>query len=270
MVDELVARLYDMGAEEEWSRLDARRTEFEVTCRALDEFLPPPPANILDIGSGPGRYAIRLGGRGYRVSLADVSQCSLDLAVARARALDIQFGAVACRSAVDLSSFFSEQFDAVLLMGPLYHLQMEDQRACAVREACRLTRIGGLVFSAFVSRYGIVRYAAKVRPEQLAQSMFLESVLQTGAGETEDTFLRTCYGEDPAAIGRFMEHQGLATIATLGCEGIVADVEDRLSSLPHEEFARWADLNYRLGRRPELVAASSHILHIGRKSAPLG
>jgi hypothetical protein len=35
MTDTDVARLYDANAEDEWSRLDARRTEFAVTCMAL-------------------------------------------------------------------------------------------------------------------------------------------------------------------------------------------------------------------------------------------
>ena len=65
VIDPEVTQFYDVGAEAEWSRLDARRTEFGVTCCALDEFLPPPPANILDVGSGPGRYALRLAQKGY-------------------------------------------------------------------------------------------------------------------------------------------------------------------------------------------------------------
>jgi len=84
VTDGEVAKIYDLGAAEEWGRLDLRRTEFGVTCSVLDEFLPPPPARILDVGSGPGRYAIRLAERGYSMSILDVSQQSLDLAVEKA------------------------------------------------------------------------------------------------------------------------------------------------------------------------------------------
>ena len=75
-----VARLYDAAPERELHRLDERRVEFGVTCRALEEFLPPPPATILDVGSGPGRYAFYLISRGYSVSLVDVSHECLSLA----------------------------------------------------------------------------------------------------------------------------------------------------------------------------------------------
>ena len=72
---------YDRFAEREWERLDRHRMEFAVTCRVLDEQLPPPPGRILDVGGGPGRYALYLTQLGYRVTLIDLSQRSLDLAL---------------------------------------------------------------------------------------------------------------------------------------------------------------------------------------------
>ena len=51
----------------------------------------------------------------------------------------------------------------------------------------------------------------------------------------------------------------------LGCEGVVAEVEDQLNLLPEEDLERWISLNYRLGKRPELHAASAHLLHVGRR-----
>ena len=51
---------YDSDPKDEWSRLEEHRTEFAVTMLALHEYLPSPPASILDVGGGPGRYAIAL------------------------------------------------------------------------------------------------------------------------------------------------------------------------------------------------------------------
>ncbi|MDP9311783.1 MAG: class I SAM-dependent methyltransferase, partial [Chloroflexota bacterium] len=60
-----VEHFYNTNAHAEWMRLDRHRTEFAVTLRALAEFLPPPPATLLDVGGGPGRYAITLARQGY-------------------------------------------------------------------------------------------------------------------------------------------------------------------------------------------------------------
>ncbi|TAK65295.1 MAG: methyltransferase domain-containing protein [Dehalococcoidia bacterium] len=72
-----VERYYDGAAHNEWIRPDRDRVEFAVTLRAFDEYLPPAPARVLDIGGGPGRYAIELTQRGYEVALADISEAAL-------------------------------------------------------------------------------------------------------------------------------------------------------------------------------------------------
>ncbi len=50
-----IERYYDQEVLHEWQRLERHPTEFGVTMLALAEFLPPPPATIIDIGGGPGR-----------------------------------------------------------------------------------------------------------------------------------------------------------------------------------------------------------------------
>jgi len=180
--------------------------------------------------------------------------------------MGVRFDAVVCGTATDLGVFQSDHFDAVLLMGPLYHLKSAEHRVTAVQEALRTARSRSLLFSAHLTRYSVVRYAAKVRPDQLAQTpTFIDSILTNGTGEAKDGFLRTCYCADPTEIRPFMEMCGLNTVEMVGCEGVVAEVEERLNQLPEVEFARWVALNYRLGRKTELLTASSRILHVGQK-----
>ena len=49
----------------------ANRVEWERTLELLEQWLPPAPARLLDIGGGPGRYAAWLAERGYTVQLLD-------------------------------------------------------------------------------------------------------------------------------------------------------------------------------------------------------
>jgi SAM-dependent methyltransferase len=76
-----VQNFYDENVQSEWDRLGTRhRTEFAVTCRALREFLPPAPARVIDIGGGPGRYALALAEQGYGVTLVDLAEGNLAFA----------------------------------------------------------------------------------------------------------------------------------------------------------------------------------------------
>jgi S-adenosylmethionine-dependent methyltransferase len=63
-----VEPFYDDYAAYEWDRLGRHKTEFAVTLRAMEEFLPAAPCSILDIGVGPGRYAIELSQRVMKTS----------------------------------------------------------------------------------------------------------------------------------------------------------------------------------------------------------
>lgn len=73
-----IQEYYDASVEHEWDRLGRRhRTEFAVTMLALKAFLPPPPANLIDISGGPGRYALELARLGYAVTLLDLSAAGL-------------------------------------------------------------------------------------------------------------------------------------------------------------------------------------------------
>ena len=155
-----VEAMYDADSEREWQRLVRHRTEFGVTMRALDDYLPSAPAKILDIGGGPGRYAIVLTQQGYEVTLLDLSQNNLTLARQKAASARVNIAQMVHGNALDLSAFAPESFDAVLIFGPLYHLLQEAERLQVVREARRVLRGNGRLFAAFVSRFAPFRDAA--------------------------------------------------------------------------------------------------------------
>ena len=67
-----IRNYYDQNPQYEWDRKKRHRTEFAMTERALKEYLPLPPADILDCGGGPGRYTIELSRQGYQVTLFEL------------------------------------------------------------------------------------------------------------------------------------------------------------------------------------------------------
>jgi ubiquinone/menaquinone biosynthesis C-methylase UbiE len=149
-----IAEVYDRLALHEAERLDRslrHRAEFVLTTDLLDEFIDS-EMSVLDIGTGPGRYAEHLLRRGARVGLVDLSQRSLDLFEQR---MGSAAGTLFCRvgSALALPGIGDANFDAALMMGPLYHLLHETERATALREARRVLRPRGLLVSTHLSPY---------------------------------------------------------------------------------------------------------------------
>ena len=112
-----VEQLYDNDPQREWAREARHRMEFAVTRRALADYLQSPPATIVDLGGGPGKYAIPLTQLGYSVTLVDLSQGNLALAQVKAAEVGVEMAAVIHADILSLPTLPEEKYDAVLLKG---------------------------------------------------------------------------------------------------------------------------------------------------------
>ena len=189
-----IERWYDAKAEWEWNRTHQCRVEFAVTLRVVREHFPAPPAAVLDVGGGPGRYAIALAEPGYRVTLLDLSAGCLDLARQQAAERRVPLAACVHGNALDLAAFADASFAAVLSLGPFYHLLTAAERQRALAEARRVLAPGGVLVAAFLCRFAAVRFWGHVRPEATARELQREfAILATG--------VMSMGGADPEAGG---------------------------------------------------------------------
>jgi S-adenosylmethionine-dependent methyltransferase len=261
----VVENYYDQNAQDEWERLERHKIEFQVTLRALSEFLPPPPARLIDIGGGPGRYAIHLAKRGYRVTLVDLSSGSLELAKEKAAEADVELEAFVHANALNLTALPEASFDAALLLGPLYHLLREEERRKALQQARRLLMPGGLVFASFITRFAGYRDAAVHGYSYvLDDPADSERLLATGINYEGKGFT-DAYFAHPDEVIPLGESAGFSSLRLMGCEGILAGHEEYVNSLSGADHDFWLDLNYHMALEPCLLGASDHLLYIGRK-----
>jgi SAM-dependent methyltransferase len=88
--------------------------------KALEEFLPPAPGGIIDIGGGPGRYAFALAAKGYRVTLLDLAEKQPRDRVAESIGMWRSSGKKTLQgNALDLTPFCDHSFDAACSWVPL-------------------------------------------------------------------------------------------------------------------------------------------------------
>jgi ubiquinone/menaquinone biosynthesis C-methylase UbiE len=276
-----VESYYDTNSQLEWEREDRHPTEFAVTRRALAEYLPPPPARLLDCGGGPGRYAIPLACQGYAVTLFDLSNGNLALARQKAEQAGAELCGFVQGSALDLGRFADGSFDAVLLLGPLYHLVRAEDRRLALSEALRVLRPGGCLLASFITIFAPFRdaiakgYTQQYSADPAQTRELLEThIIRPGetGGFTDAWFahpaevipLMEAAGQQEVASGQ-QEVAGLRTLALLGVEGLAAGHEQHLRALDPAGFEFWADLNYRFSREPSLLGAADHLLYVGMK-----
>jgi SAM-dependent methyltransferase len=263
------------AAFDEWGRLDAPegRLELHRTLALLERVLPD-EGPVLDLGGGPGRYAIELARRGVRVALADLSP--EQLAIARERIAEAGVGehieSVREVDARDLSVYANASFAAVLALGPFYHLVDARDRVLAASEIARVLRPGGLVVAAFVPRLSglaglLVRAAwdpSQVDPAALRE-VFERGVFHNAAPRG---FQEGWYPE-PAELVELFEGVGFRTAELRSLRGLAAGNEKawlQVAEQSPETHAAFEEIHDELATAPEVVATGSHALYVGHLS----
>ena len=271
---ELITRSYDDGAQREYGRLlqsPLQEAEWELTVELIDEYVAQGSA-VVDIGAGPGRYSEHLlKRRGCEVGLVDLSGSCLALFNSRVGEADrgrVRFTWESC--ATDLNWIPGEQFDAALLMGPLYHLLEEGERRRAIAEARRVLKPDGIAVASFISRYPVFSRILTHAPSLLHDQTFLEDLFERGLvraqhGITSMTDHFRCWPQEAKAL---MEAGGFETLRMRNLEGVGAFFQARQEKVLAEQRDKraWFDILRRTCELPDLLGATLHFLYVGRKN----
>src|SRR6266545_2218383 len=268
MTDDIsdVTDFYEGSVEREDSRLERHQLEHGLTWRYMTRYLPP-AGSILEIGAATGTYTLALCRLGYSVTAVDLSAALLERCQRRLASehLDgrVQFVVADAR---DLRTLPSTAFDAVLLMGPLYHLVLEEDRREAIRQATTRLRGGGLLFSTFLSRLGILGDLMKRMPEWIERPDEVRSLL--GRGRRPDDQPRggfRGYFARVSEIAPLHESLGIQTVALAGVEPAISADDESYNTLQAPQRDLWLDLLFEVSSDETTVGASRHLLYVGRK-----
>lgn len=157
-IDKSVTAYYEAGREYNRLRMNIGLIEFERTKEILLENLPKPPAVIYDIGGAYGEYSWWLASLGYEVHLFDLSETNIKLSLELAK--EYPNCTLASSEVCDARNVprANDSADAVLLMGPLYHITDYGERIKAVSESRRLLKKNGVLFTAALTPFSVLLY----------------------------------------------------------------------------------------------------------------
>jgi ubiquinone/menaquinone biosynthesis C-methylase UbiE len=248
-----------------WFQLEHARTQ-----ELIQRYLAPAPGTIIDAGGGAGVYACWLAARGYRVHLVDPVPKHVEQArFASSRQPETPLASAEVGDARCLT-LDENTADAILLLGPLYHLVDREDRIACLREAHRVLRPGGLLWAA-----GISHFASLL--DSLVHGFFtdpnfapiLERDLEDGQHRNPTTnpqYFTDAYFHRPGELSRELQAAGFQVLEVLPIEGPgwLALEFDRLWNDPVQR-ERLLTAARKMEREPSILGASSHIMAIGRK-----
>jgi len=257
-VDEAIIEYYNQGREQDRLKTIGQ-LEFLRTQELLERHLPAPPASIVDIGGGAGIHALPLQAMGHNVTLIDPVELHIkqakeaglvDAHIGDARQLQLGDGAV----------------DAALLLGPLYHLTERSERIRALTECRRVTRSGGLLIAACISRFAstydglVFHYLDDPDFERIVRDDL--ALGQHRNPDRRSGWFTTAYLHQPEEVAQEVTAGGWSDVSVVAVEGpgAFADTQFWLEDVGRQEVLLLAIR--RVETEASILGVSPHLLAI--------
>lgn len=232
MDSDLAQHYSDIAEDDRLTRTPHGRLEFVRTQELVRRVLVTPMA-VLDVGGATGVHARWLAADGHSVQLIDPVPRHIE-AAASVPGVTARLGDARQLPVGDGSA------DAVLLLGPLYHLTESEDRATALAEARRVLRPGGVLIAAGISRYlSILETGSTGRlDDQLAPSV--SAVIASGDYDGHVGFVRT-HWHTAEELRAEVRCAGFGDVEVYGVEGPSWPALDHagLAELPTCCAPRW-------------------------------
>lgn len=211
---------------------------------------------ILDVGAGTGRYSKIFAEQGHRVTAIDYVNKNVSQIKEKHPNIIAKQG-----DALNLK-FKDNEFDIVLLFGPLYHLFTQEDKLKALLEAKRVVKSGGYILVMYLTEdYAIVTYALKEGhfSECLENGLLDEKFNIHTTRQDLYSYVRM------DEINKLDQKAGLSRVKIIGVDGPTDYIRPIINKLSDEEFEMYKKYVLLISERKELLGASSHILDILKK-----
>ena len=236
------------------------KVEFLTTMRYIEKYLFT-GARILEIGAGTGRYSLSLAKQGYAVDAVELIQHNIDIFKGNITPninVTVQQG-----NATDLSFVEDNVYDIVLLLGPMYHLFTKSDKIKALSEALRVTKKGGVLFTAYcISDASIICYGfCKGNIDFLLNKGLLDAKTFKTYSTPAEIFELYRKEEIDELIKQFdvsRLHYVATDLATNYMRETIDTMDDKL-------FEIYLNYHFSICERSDMVGATHHSLDIVRK-----
>lgn len=249
---------YYGGVFDEHARLTTRSAqgplEFARTQELIRDHVPT-GARIADIGGGAGIHSRALMDAGYDAVLLDPVPRHVEQAH--------DAGVTAAVGDARVLPWNDAEFDAAIMLGPLYHLASGSDRQLALAEARRVVRPGGVLLAAGLSRYVALGQVMLGRPVPSELPTDWAALIAEGHPASGMRFPAGHF-HTAEELEAEMVAAGLRDVSVVGVEGPAGLFLETLTEADADVRAAAMTLARATAGAPGIRDFSAHLLAIGR------
>jgi ubiquinone/menaquinone biosynthesis C-methylase UbiE len=261
---------YSTSSEEGRLQLGLGPLEFERNKELISRYLPKKGV-VIDVGGGPGIYCEWLAGMGHEVYLVDPVEKHIKQANKRSKQAKKPFKSILGEAQkLELPDNFA---NVVILHGPLYHLQLKEERLNAIAEAKRILKPNGVVLG-FSINHSASSIAALLNGFIHAPEILRMCKEELASGihnppKNMPGILPQAYFHRPQQLREEFEEAGLTYIDTYAVEGMVWLDKNYFETRGDEKKkAALMELLKLTENDQALLALSPHMMIAAKKNSP--
>lgn len=233
--------------------------EFITTMSYIMKYLKP-DAKIIEIGAGTGRYSHDLARKGFKVDAVELVEHNIE--IFKRNTKPEEKVTITQGNAIDLSAFKSNSYDITLLLGPMYHLFSRNDQIRALSEAIRVTKQGGIIFSAYcMADATILTYGFKWK--------HLDEIMNDcGLDESFSKFKKPWGIFQMYRIDDIIELRNNFSVEPLqliGADGYANHMREEIENMDERTFELYLKYHLAACEKTEMLGLSHHTLDIFRK-----
>lgn len=249
---ERISKTYEIFNEDKRLNVsNASSVEFLTNVRYIEKYLNP-GAKILDVGAGTGAYSFYFADKGYSVSALELSENNVRIFKEKLSSrtdIDLRQG-----NAISLDAYPDDEFDAVLVFGPLYHLSGEEDKRKCISEAKRVCKKDGKIFFAFINNDMVF----------MTELQYDSDYFMTGDFEHESFKLHNFpfVFHTPSDCRKMLRDAGVKIIHEVASDGFSELLSEKINGMDGANFSEYLRYHFYICEKPEFIGASNHLLYV--------
>jgi len=248
---------YNEDARATLSRADG--LEFHFTKKVLDKYIYH-EQSVIEIGCATGYYGMYLADKCRSYTGVDLVPAHIELFNEKIRKADIKNIKTLVGDATNLSNIQNEEYDIVLVFGPMYHLPPEERDLVFI-EAKRICKNDGILLFSYVNKLGAYLQDGILSfPDIYPNPITSECILEKGINDisTEPFFFTT-----PEEISEVAKKHGLKILRNIGVNFWFN--KELINNMDEAKFRCWLEFSEHMCESESCTGLSTHALLVCRK-----